>query len=478
MHLYIWFQEPYELVGATVCDPFDDFKKSVVNIIEEYFTNGSIEAVISDLKDLGFKEYHNYFVKRLISMAMDRRDKEKEMASVLLSSLYSDVLSPAQISQGLMMLLESIDDLALDIPEAPDMLAVFISRAVVDDILPPAFIGRAKELLPETSKGVEVIEIAEKSYLSAPHHAELLERRWGGTTRLTVEEVKKKIIDLLREYAANGDTAEACRCIRELGVPFFHHEVVKRALTLAMEKPESEANVLKLLKEANEELLLSPSQVSKGFCRVQESLDDLSLDIPSAKSIFNSLTQKAVSEKWLDPSFISSASTNGEVLDSEHAKLRRYKEEVVTIIHEYFLSDDIPELIRSLEELAFPEYNPIFIKKLITLAMDRKNREKEMASALLAALSMEIFTADDVVNGFTMLLESADDTALDVLDASDELSLFLARAVIDDVLAPLNLDEISNKLLPKSSGTETITMARTLASARHAGERLLRYLFN
>lgn len=462
-------------MGATICDPFDDYKKSVVNIIEEYFTNGSIEAVISDLKDLGFGEYRNYFVKRLISMAMDRRDKEKEMASVLLSSLYSTVLSTVQISQGLMMLLESIDDLALDIPDAPDMLAVFISRAVVDDILPPAFIGRARKLLPETSKGAEVLKIAEKSYLTAPHHAELLERRWGGTTRLTVEEVKKKIIDLLKEYAENGDTTEACRCIRELGVPFFHHEVVKRAITLAMEKPESEAKVLKLLKEANEENLISPRQVSKGFCRVQESLDDLSLDIPSAKTAFNSLTKKAVSEKWLDPSFVSLASANGEVSDSEHAKLRRFKEEVVTIIHEYFSSDDIPELIRSLEELALPEYNPIFIKKLITLAMDRKNREKEMASALLASLSMELFTTDDVVNGFTMLLESADDTALDVLDASDELSLFLARAVIDDVLAPLNLEEISNKLPPKSSGTETVTMARTLASARHAGERLLRY---
>jgi MA3 domain len=376
-----------------------------------------------------------------------------------------------------MMLLESIDDLALDIPEAPDMLAVFISRAVVDDILPPAFIGRAKELLPEMSKGVEVIKIAEKSYLSAPHHAELLERRWGGSTQLTVEEVKKKIIGLLREYAENGDTTEACRCIRELGVPFFHHEVVKRAITLAMEKPESEAKVLKHLKEANDELLISPSQVSKGFCRVQESLEDLSLDIPSAKSIFNSLTQKAVSEKWLDPSFISLAS-NGVVSDGEYAKLKWYKEEIVTIIHEYFLSDDIPELIHSLEELASLEYNPIFIKKLITLAMDRKNHENEMASALLAALSLEIFSTDDIVNGFTMLLESADDTALDVLDASDELSLFLSRAVIDDVLAPLNLEEISNKLPPKSSGTETIIMARTLASARHAGEQLLRYLFN
>ncbi|XP_008799936.1 MA3 DOMAIN-CONTAINING TRANSLATION REGULATORY FACTOR 1-like [Phoenix dactylifera] len=467
-------EEPYELVGATIPTPFDDYKKSVVTIIEEYFSTGDVELAASDLKDLGSDEYHHYFVKKLVSMAMDRHDKEKEMASVLLSALYADVISSAQISQGFVMLLESVDDLALDILDAVDVLALFIARAVVDDILPPAFLARVKRTLAESSKGFQVIQTAEKSYLSAPHHAELVERRWGGCTHITVEEVKKKITDLLREYIEGGDTAEACRCIRELGVSFFHHEVVKRALVLAMEIPTSEPLILKLLKEAAEECLISSSQMTKGFSRLAESLDDLSLDIPSAKSFFQLLVLKAISEGWLDPSFLKSAPVDGEGRDDENKKLRRYKEEVVTIIHEYFHSDDIPELIRSLEELATPEFNPIFIKKLITLAMDRKNREKEMASVLLSALSMEFFSSDDIVNGFTMLLESAEDTALDILDASNELALFLARAVIDDVLAPLNLEEISSKLPPNCSGSETLRMARSLVSARHAGERLLR----
>ncbi|KAJ3681171.1 hypothetical protein LUZ60_015660 [Juncus effusus] len=469
-------EEPYELIGSTVLDPFDNYKKSVVTLISEYFSTGSVETATSDLTELGFPEYHSYFIKRLVSTAMDKKDKEKEMASVLLSSLYSKLFTSVQISQGFMMLLEAIDDLALDIPDASDVLAVFISRAVVDEILPPAFIARMKENLPEGSRGIEVLQIAEKSYLSAPHHAELLERRWGGSTRLTVEEAKKKIVNLLKEYVQNGDMSEACRCIRELGVPFFHHEVVKRALILAMEKPGSEIPVLELLKEANNEGLISSSQMSKGFSRVGEILEDLSLDIPSCKTLFDGLVQKAASNKWLDSSFSHfTSNTNGDLKNNgDFDKLKRYKEEAVTIIHEYFSSDDIPEIIRSLEELNCPEYNPIFIKKLITLAMDRKNREKEMASVLLSSLSFELFSTDDVANGFTLLLESAEDTALDVLDASDELALFLARAVIDDVLAPLNLEEISSKLPPKCSGNETITMARTLSSARHAGERLLR----
>ncbi|KAL7191784.1 hypothetical protein ACSBR2_023789 [Camellia fascicularis] len=467
-------EEPYQLVGAAVCDPLDEYKKAVVSIIEEYFSNGDVELAASDLRELGSSEYLPYFVKRLVSMAMDRHDKEKEMASVLLSALYADVISSVQISQGFVMLLEAADDLAVDILDTVDILALFIARAVVDDILPPAFLTRAKKMLPETSKGLQVVQTAEKSYLSAPHHAELVERRWGGSTHITVEEVKKKIADLLREYVESGDTSEACRCIRELGVSFFHHEVVKRALVLAMEIQIAEPLILKLLKEASEEGLISSSQMVKGFARLAECLEDLALDIPSAKTSFQSLVPQAISEGWLDESFLKSSGENGEVEDKDDDKIRRYKEEIVTIIHEYFLSDDIPELIRSLEDLGLPEFNPVFLKKLITLAMDRKNREKEMASVLLSALHIEIFSTEDIVNGFIMLLESTEDTALDILDASNELALFLARAVIDDVLAPLNLEEIGSKLPSNCSGSETVHMARSLVAARHAGERILR----
>ncbi|XP_057487249.1 MA3 DOMAIN-CONTAINING TRANSLATION REGULATORY FACTOR 1-like [Actinidia eriantha] len=467
-------EEPYQLVGSTLSDPLDEYKKAVVSIVEEYFSTGGVELTASDLRELGSSEYLPYFVKRLVSMAMDRHDKEKEMASVLLSALYADVISSAQISQGFVMLLEAADDLAVDILDAVDVIALFIARAVVDDILPPAFLTRAKKTFSETSKGYQAIQTAEKSYLSAPHHAELVERRWGGSTHITVEEVKKKIAELLREYVESGDTLEACRCIRELGVSFFHHEVVKRALVLAMEIQTAEPLILKLLKEASEEGLISSSQMAKGFDRLDKSLDDLALDIPSAKYLFQSLVPKAISEGWLDESFLKPSGENGEVEGKDDEKVKRYKEEVVTIIHEYFLSDDIPELIRSLEDLRAPEFNPIFLKKLITLAMDRKNREKEMASVLLSALHIEIFSTEDIVDGFVMLLESAEDTALDILDASNELALFLARAVIDDVLAPLNLGEMATKLPPNCSGSETVHVARSLVAARHAGERILR----
>eukprot|EP01018_Ginkgo_biloba_P010374 Gb_01138 [translate_table: standard] len=466
-------EEPYQLVGATVSQSLEEYKGKVGSIIEEYFATDDVSSTAADLTDLGCPSYHHYFVKKLISMAMDRHDREKEMAAVVLSALYADVIEPEQVSKGFNKLLESADDLALDIPDAVDVLALFVARAVVDDILPPAFLTKTLKALPEESKGIEVIQKAEKSYLSAPLHAEVIERRWGGSTHNTVEEVKKKISDLLNEYVESGDKAEACRCIRDLNVPFFHHEVVKRALILSMERRSAESLILALLKEAAEEGLITSSQMSKGFGRLADTVDDLSLDILNAKDMFQSLVLKATIEGWLSPSSIKPVPVqpNGPV---EHDNARLFKERAITIIQEYFLSDDILEVVRSLEDLAAPDFNAVFVKKLITLAMDRKNREKEMASVLLSALYTEVIPVEDIVNGFVLLLETAEDTALDIPDAANELGLFLARAVIDDVLAPLNLEEISSQLRPGSIGSEIVHMARSLLAARLAGERILR----
>ncbi|KAL2641695.1 hypothetical protein R1flu_009282 [Riccia fluitans] len=55
------------------------------------------------------------------------------------------------------------------------------------------------------------------------HASERVLRCWGGSgSGLAVENTK--IIKLLEEYDAGRDLGEACQCIRDLDIPFFHHE--------------------------------------------------------------------------------------------------------------------------------------------------------------------------------------------------------------------------------------------------------------
>jgi hypothetical protein len=84
--------------------------------------------------------------------AMDKNDREKEQASSLLSALYADVIAPDQMAKGFTKLLESVEDLSIDIPDAVELLSLFLARAVVDDILPPAYLARTGEAKLLTKK--------------------------------------------------------------------------------------------------------------------------------------------------------------------------------------------------------------------------------------------------------------------------------------------------------------------------------------
>ena len=72
---------------------------------------------------------------------MDLHDRERELASNLLPRLYPNVIQHSKIVEGFTTLLERIEDLKLDIPNAPEYLSMFLARAVMDDLLPPAFLS-------------------------------------------------------------------------------------------------------------------------------------------------------------------------------------------------------------------------------------------------------------------------------------------------------------------------------------------------
>lgn len=62
------------------------------------------------------------------------------MSSRLLASLYPATLPQAAIMGGFEAAIDAAEDLSLDCPDASHLLGLFLARAVVDDVLPPAFL--------------------------------------------------------------------------------------------------------------------------------------------------------------------------------------------------------------------------------------------------------------------------------------------------------------------------------------------------
>jgi programmed cell death protein 4 len=172
-----------------------------------------------------------------------------------------------------------------------------LARAIVDEVLPPAFISNRNNSHP----GDEVIEKA-VSLLSREHCTARLEKVWGPGDGRPVAELKEVIDQLIEEYLLSRELDEAARCVREMNAPHFHHELVKRGVKIAMEKDgldhtESTVSSLDaiaalfsfLVKNA----IISEYQVSKGILRLHKVLPDIQLDVPAAPAMLKEFEEMA-----------------------------------------------------------------------------------------------------------------------------------------------------------------------------------------
>ncbi|KAL3914352.1 MAG: hypothetical protein SGILL_006136, partial [Bacillariaceae sp.] len=276
--------------GRAVYGPLltlSEFKLQVQAILQEYFDSGDTDEVIRSIEELSCKEYHPDIVKKAVSISLDRNPRERELVSRLLTCLHPSPLKDSDMGDGFNNLLDSLDDLTTDVPEAKTMVANFLARAVVDEVLPPAFITEQNNKRP----GDEVIAKS-ISLLSREHFTARLERVWGPGDGRPIEEIKVEMDQMLQEYLLSRELDECARCVKELDSAHYMHELVKRGVKIAMEqdgKGDSAKSAIDamaalfgfLVKNA----IISEHQVAKGVDRLHRGLDDLKLDVPAAPTL-------------------------------------------------------------------------------------------------------------------------------------------------------------------------------------------------
>ncbi|ETV67624.1 hypothetical protein H257_16219 [Aphanomyces astaci] len=287
------FQDNARAFGASPVP--DDIKAQIENIITEYFSSGDVDEVRIRLGELSIDtdgQFNYELVKRAITMSMDKHEREREAVSRLLSELYLNGLTPVELAQGFRRVIVSADDLALDIPTAVHMLSIFAARAIVDEILPPRFLE--DPLL--AADGDDVVQEAIKK-LSINHGTVRMEKGWGPGDGRPVEELKVAIDQLTKEYLLSGDLEEASACVRELNVPHFHHEVVKRGIINSFEEGKEYTNAIgSLLAYLVSQDIVSTAQLRKGVDKVALTLPDIQLDVPGAKGLLTALVARAKSD--------------------------------------------------------------------------------------------------------------------------------------------------------------------------------------
>lgn len=280
--------------------PLEAFKLRVKGILDEYFVSGDADEAARALVELDHNEYHHEVVKSAISKAMDLHDRERELASNLLPRLYPSVISHDKIVEGFTTLLERIEDLKLDIPSASEYLSMFLARAVVDDLLPPAF-------LSPDSADVELAKeslVKAKSLIQGKGAFKRVAHIWGPGGEQSVKRFKERAHGIIEEYLVSNDIIETDKAIRELNIVTFHWYVVKKAIILALDSKESNVDkIVKLLTTFSNSQLISEAQLVAGFESCAEMIENIEIDTPRGRDLLAQFITRSINAGYLPASY-------------------------------------------------------------------------------------------------------------------------------------------------------------------------------
>ena len=209
-----------------------ELKAKARSAIQEYFISGEISEAMKRLEDLHAGRFGHVVVKLLLVAATEKKNREREMASVLLSAL-TKLYGSEHFFEGFIRVLRNVDDLALDTPSIVSVMTNFIARAIVDDVLPPCFLSLVPPKIVMHGRGKEIS--AGVRALLEQHGSNRIMNVWGSGAKQTMEELRDSIKLLIDEYFVSGDATEAVRCVQELDAPHYGHQVIKNMVYKAVE---------------------------------------------------------------------------------------------------------------------------------------------------------------------------------------------------------------------------------------------------
>lgn len=139
------------------------------------------------------------------------------------------------------------------------------------------------------------------------------------------------------------------------------------------------------------------------------------------------------------------------------------------VVRAYLEEGDLHDLEARIEERkGCLQYEKV-IYEAITLSIDFTGYERELVSRMLSDLSWTIFNNGIAEVGFELVLANLKDIAIDAPLAPEMVGKFIARAVVDEVLAP---SFFYTGKTPTLKSKEAMALARGLYNAPMPSKRL------
>ncbi|KAL4341094.1 hypothetical protein GQ457_08G002550 [Hibiscus cannabinus] len=127
------------------------------------------------------------------------------------------------------------------------------------------------------------------------------EKTLATASRLSSDDLQRKTRALLEEYFNVMLLDEALLCVEELKSPSYHPEVVKEAISVALDKsPPRVEPVSKLLEHMLTKKVFTPRDIGTGCLLYGALLDDVAIDLPKAPNNFGEIIGRLVLAGGLD----------------------------------------------------------------------------------------------------------------------------------------------------------------------------------
>ncbi|XP_071742178.1 eukaryotic translation initiation factor-like isoform X2 [Rutidosis leptorrhynchoides] len=154
----------------------DELKRKTFSLLEEYFNVCILDEALICLEELKAPEYHAEFVKEAISLGLDKSPPCVESLSKLLDYLFTKkVLTRSDLITGCLSYGALLDDIAIDLPKAPNNFGEIMGHLVVsggldfkivadvlktmeDDYFRKAVFTGAKKVVSSSPSGTAILE--------------------------------------------------------------------------------------------------------------------------------------------------------------------------------------------------------------------------------------------------------------------------------------------------------------------------------
>jgi len=130
------------------CLPMEQMKAMIRPILDEVFVSGhqvDDSPAHESITELHAPHYHHEVIKKMVQLAMEMSEDERRLTSDFISSLHAkQTVHAEQIEEGFLRSFATIDDMALDTPDAAIVLGKFCARAVIDGVLEQQWLDEQK----------------------------------------------------------------------------------------------------------------------------------------------------------------------------------------------------------------------------------------------------------------------------------------------------------------------------------------------